>query len=280
MVALRPSEELRPCPNCSAANAASDLYCTGCGFELAPVDPASVLQQRAAASAQQRSAASASERTEQLPGTPTAVFSVASPPSRRWPLRLLGGVAALALASTIAFAVLWTSESSRADRLEAGLAATRTELATTEERLEQTQAKLTAATALAEQRRSLLVQARTVLSSVDALLSSVDDIQGRAREMQTTRYTFSSDADALIATTVTLINYLVETESDWISYSYVNGLIDEANAELDVIRAVQYQLGEEDSAYDTASSRFGNRADSFSKAVRGLQRQLKAAVDQ
>jgi hypothetical protein len=183
------------------------------------------------------------------------------------------------LAGTSTLAYLWRDEAASADALQAALTATDAELSTTNRALSETESRLQTASSLADRRRALLVQARAVLSRVDALLSSVDDIQGRARNMKDARYTFSSDADALIATTVTLVNYLVATDSSYLSYSYVDSLISEANSQLGAVRGDQYSLSEQDGAYDDATSRFGTQADAFSKAVRSLQRQLKVAVE-
>ena len=281
VVELRPIENLRVCAECLVSNAADDEFCTACGAAL---QGTSVVPTEATQDAPLERAApgvplgesgewtsSASKRDRRL-----STFSQGS----RWVV--VTGVASIAagLAGTAAFAVLWNNESGRADRLTTTLAATEADLSATEGRLKQTERQLDAATSLAERRRNLLVQTRGVLGRVDALLSSVDNIQGRARDIQDARYAFSNDADALIATLVTLANYLIDTESDYLSYYYLNTLIDEANGELDVVRSDQYRLSEQDSAYDTASRKFGTQADGFSKAVRDLQRQLKAAVDE
>jgi hypothetical protein len=198
---------------------------------------------------------------------------------QRW-LILAGSLLILAGAGASGtFAYLWTEEAARADQLTRNLAETKGVLAATEQRLDATQERLSASNSLAERRRALLVQARAVLSRVDALFSSVDDIRVRAGAIQEANYTFSAHADELISTTVTLVNYLVSTDSAYVSYTYVDSLIDEANGELDTIRGDQYGFGERDSAYIAATEKFSTRADAFSLEVRKLQKQLKAAVD-
>ena len=186
-------------------------------------------------------------------------------------------LAAAAVLATVAFAVLWRSQVSHSVRLQHKLDTTTAQLATTRSILATTQSRLAATSALSARRRAVLLKARAVLTKVDPLLSSVDGVQQQAGSVQGQGSTLSGDAESLIQTTVTLVNYLVANGSNSDS-TYVNALIDQANSELDAVRADEVLFAGDTGAYDTASTTFGNKADAFSAAVRSLQTQLKGVA--
>jgi hypothetical protein len=187
-------------------------------------------------------------------------------------------VTVLAVAAAAALAVLWRNEHSHADRLQRTLTATQASLTATRTSLTRTRAQLDATTAVANRRRTVLLQAKQVLLKVDPLLSSVDNLQSKAQTVQGDSGTLVGDAETLIQTTISLVNYLVATNTDAVDYTYVDGLISDANSELDSVRADETVMSVADGAYGSASTGFGNRADSFSASVRSLQKELNGVT--
>lgn len=262
------------CPHCQASNTATDRFCTTCGSSLqalgaAPPDPSS-------------EGTDPEERTASLPPQdPTIQQSgpTTSPSRRRtWLGRLVATIAVVAIGATAAFAVMWRNERSHAHRLQRSLNTTQASLASTRTSLARTRAQLGATTAVANRRRTVLLQAKQVLLKVDPLLSSVDNLQSKAQTVQGDSGTLVSDAETLIQTTISLVNYLVATNTDAVDYTYVDGLISDANSELDSVRADEAVLSVADGGYGTASTAFGNRADSFSTSVRSLQKELNGVT--
>ena len=257
------------CPGCGAKSVSGDTFCTACGHGL-PAVPVP-----------------AASETAVIPVAAAEHTLVAPPPqghhrfeTSRGHSKIWGAVAVLGLAAvmaSVAFAVLWRSQVSHAVRLEHKLDTTAAQLATTRSTLATTQSRLAATSALSARRRAVLLKARAVLTKVDPLLSSVDGVQQQAGSVQGQGSTLSGDAESLIQTTVTLVNYLVANGSDSDS-TYVNALIDQANSELDAVRADEVLFASDTGAYDTASTTFGNKADAFSAAVRSLQTQLKGVA--
>ncbi len=283
VVELRPIASRGVCPACFVSNSASDVYCTGCGTTLsadAPRDSGVADPDGTAAGVTlplpaPLPAEHAVKLSNTAVETPVRPQHAATSQSQRWPLLLVGLLAVAAAAGAVAFALLWRSQSRHVDRVQARLEATQNDLSRVETSLTKTRANLTAVTSLAEKRRSVLVRTRDVLAQVDPLLSSVDAIQKKASDVRAQGDALSADADSLISTLATLVNYLVDTDADYVDWYYVGDLIDDANGELDSVRADETLFTADDASYNTASTRFGHKADDFSASVRLLQRQLK-----
>lgn len=273
-VELKPADSLNVCPRCLVSNGASDHFCTACGAPL----PEPLSREHAPPGA----VGSNGTLYEQAAVAATAGTADSSPAVAEvrgsWRGRIVAGIAAVAIAAMAAFALLWHNESAHARRVQHSLAATRISLASTQASLTRTRGQLNATTAVANKRRAVLLQAQKVLLKVDPLLSSVDDLQTKAGSVQGDSGVLVSDAESLIQTTVALVNYLVGTNTAYVNYSYVDGLIGSANSELDSVRADESILGGADNVYGKASTDFGNRANGFSASVRSLQKELKGVT--
>jgi hypothetical protein len=79
---------------------------------------------------------------------------------------------------------------------------------------------------------------------------------------------------------ITLGNYLIQTDPSYIDRTYLQGLINDANYQLSIVRDDEASLGVADGEYNSATSGFGNKADAFASSVRSLQKQLKGATRQ
>lgn len=266
---LRLANLARSCGRCGAKAAAEDTFCTSCGSTLADAGDGATADTAVGASSV------AVERT--LVASPPLAAEVSAPARRSWLVPALAVAAGLLLAAAVVLAVFWRDEARHASRVQQRLDATRSTLQQTRSSLASTRAKLRATSALSAKRRAVLVQAQTVLARVDPLLSSVDGVQQRAGDLQSQGTTMSTDAESLIQTTITLVNYLVDWGSS-ADVSYVNGLIDQANSELESVRADEVLFGGDTTTYSKASATFGQKADAFSSAVRSLQTQLKGAA--
>ncbi len=192
--------------------------------------------------------------------------------------RVALSLAVLGLIGTAVFGALWAMQMQHAHRLSHQLASTQSRLHETQARLAETTHQLSVATALSTRRKAVLLQAQSVLSKVDPLLSSVDGVQRRAGDLQIQGNTLSGNAESLIQTTITLVNYLVQTNTAYVDYTYVNTLINDANSELDNVRADEVRFAAGDSRYNGASATFSHKADAYSAAVRTLQKQLRAVT--
>lgn len=266
---IRPIENLKVCPSCLVANASTDTFCTACGTPLTEAAPAEE------AATEIRDAWPAEpEHTAIQPPLP------APPPATAHPRRsrLLTAALVVCAAGFVAFAVLWQMQRSHAHTLARSLAATKVSLASTRASLHATQTKLQSASALSEKRRVVLLQAKDVLSKVDPLLSSVDTIQNKAGAVGDQGSTLSGDAETFIGTVADLVNYMLNTNAAYYDYGYINQAIDNANAELDTIRADEAGLSGDSSAYGTASNGFSNKASAFTQSVRTLQKQLNGVA--
>jgi hypothetical protein len=234
------------------------------------------------------------ESTQSPPDTAT-LRGIRSSASRwsRWPwLSLRAGnedpsqrvfrgalaAAALGVVGTLAFGVLWHVQTGHTQRVQTSLAMTQAELARVQTRLTVTKARLQSVTSLAEKRRAVLLEAQNVLTKVDPLLSSVDGIQNQAGVLTNQGDAIASDADTLMGTMATLASYLIQTDTAYVDYTYVESVIGDVRTELDTLRADESLFGSANSRYDGASTKFGNKANAFSTAVRGLQKQLKAVT--
>jgi hypothetical protein len=234
------------------------------------------------------------ESTQSPPVTTTlqGTRSDASPWSR-WPWlslragnespsqRLLRGtlaVAAFGVVGTLVFGLLWHVQTGHTHRVQTSPAMTQAELARVQTRLGVTKARLQSVTSLAEKRRAVLLEAQNVLTKVDPLLSSVDGIQNQAGVLKDQGDAIATDADTLMGTMATLASYLIQTDTAYVDYTYVESVIGDVRSELDTLRADESLFGGANSRYDGASTKFGNKADAFSTAVRGLQKQLNAVT--
>lgn len=135
--------------------------------------------------------------------------------------------------------------------------------------------ELAATKGLSAKRAGVLLRANNVLDGLDPLLTSVDALKKDTNDIQRGRSDFQTAADTLIQTTIELINYLVNTDSDAVDIDRVNGLIDRANNELDTVDLYGSQLSRSDETYAKDAASFDTRATSLSAAVAALKSQLK-----
>jgi hypothetical protein len=280
---LRPVDDFRVCPACLVVNGQDDVFCTGCGAKLPAAGPATT-----PAAAEQTAVAETKEEAPRtlevtllhppIPARPEAPMPRSGPTRLRRPHWLALAVALVLILAAVWFAVLWRVEASHSHRLSGRLATATGELGSARKQIASTEAQLKATSTVSQKRKAVLLRAQAVLASVDPLLSSVDGLQKRTSDIQGGRDLFSSAADALISDTFTLANYLIQTDPAYIDTTYEGQLIDTANTDLATVRADQASLGGYDASYGAASTRFGRRADSFTQAVRNLQRQLQAVA--
>lgn len=270
----------RFCGECGAQAAAADeIFCTSCGNTLptyhggATATDTGVLP-AVAPTAMPLTSTGATAQTFVDRRPPLNPDQISATSTRTRLSAAVVVLTILVLAATVTFAVLWRSQASHAQMLHGRLDKATGQLVATRSTLASTEAKLAATTALSARRRAVLLQAQAVLKKVDPLLSSVDGVQQQAGNIRSGGSALSADAETLIGTIVTLVNYLVDWGSN-ADTAYVNELIDEANGELDTVRADELQFATDTGSYDKAGAAFGNKADAFSTAVRSLQTQLK-----
>jgi hypothetical protein len=281
VVEIRPSEVLRVCPNCLVSNTRDNRFCTGCGTQLPRV--AGVLETEDAGPQDEDAPEPVRVSTPTLISPPVPRSAFAPEPSPERQLRGAKLVATLALlvaavAALVAFAALWQTERSHANRLQTDLAQSQLELASTKTKLRATQARLTSATSLSDKRRAVLLQAQDVVAKVDPLLSSVDNIQARAGNLASQGSTVTEDADSFISTVTDLVNYLVRSSGGYVDAAWVGQQIDTANSQLATLGYDESSFGSGYSSYGNASKSFGVKADAFSASVRALQKQLKTVT--
>lgn len=269
---IRPVENLKICPACLVSNSADDAFCTACGAALEPAAEAPTEIRDAWPT---EAEVTAVQSPLPAPAVPSATATV--PAARRGSRRLTAALLVCA-AGLVAFAVLWQMQMSHAHSLSHTLARTESKLTSTSVQLRRTQAKLSSATALSEKRRFVLLQAKDVLGKVDPLLSSVDTIQNKAGAVGDQGSTLTSDAETFISTVADLVNYMLNTNASYYDYGYINQGIDNANSELDTIRADEAVFASNTSAYGGASDAFSGKASAFTKSVRLLQKQLNEAA--
>jgi hypothetical protein len=281
VVEMRPAEILRVCPNCLVSNTRDNRFCTACGTQLPGAEE--VLETERAAPDDEDAVKPVGVSSPILisPPVPRSAFTLEPPPERE----LRGGklvatlaVLVAAVAACVAFAALWQTERSHANRLQADLIQSRLALASTKTKLVATQARLSSATSLSDKRRAVLLQAQDVVAKVDPLLSSVDNIQARAGNLASQGSTLAGDADSFISTVTDLVNYLVHSSGGYVDYDWVGQQIDTANSQLATLSYDESSLSSGDSSYGNASKSFGVKADAFSASVRALQKQLKAVT--
>ncbi len=162
------------------------------------------------------------------------------------------------------------------------LADTRSELDASQQQvaaLEATRSRLAsdlaATQGVSAKRAGVLLRANSVLDGLDPLLASVDALKKDTNDIQRGRSDFQTAADTLIQTTIELINYLVNTDSASVDVDHVNGLIDQANNELDTVDLYGSQLARSDGKYAKDAASFDTRATSLSASVAALKTQLK-----
>jgi hypothetical protein len=268
---LRLVEPPRYCASCGTEAATGDTFCTSCGHKLPPAT------ERAGGETAELPTALPEQPDETLIAPPPPVAHFVEPARGRSSLWVAVAVlAAVALAGSIAFAVLWRLQASDAQGLRRTLHTTRLTLASTQSDLGKTKQTLAATSSESEKRRQALVRTQDVLTKVDPLLSSVDGVQQKAGALGTQGSTISSDAEAFITTVAALVNYMLQPGTN--DYTYVGQQVDLANSELATIRADESLFSGDNSAYGAASTAFGTKATAFTDSVRALQRQLRGAV--
>jgi hypothetical protein len=128
---------------------------------------------------------------------------------------------------------------------------------------------------ISEKRGAVLLRANHVLDGLDPLLASVDALKKDTGDIQAGRIDFQNAADALIQTTIVLVNYLVNTDSSSVDVDYENGLVDQANSQLAAVQSYASQLSRSDTSYSGDASQFDARATTLSNAVSALKKQLR-----
>jgi len=241
------------CPNCSAVGPDGEGFCTSCGTPLGVYPAPALAQEPRPQAARQPDLL----RTSQRFGGSRRVWIVTA-----------GSVLVLGLITAVVlFATAWQQQTAKKHAAEASLTATRSQLAATPGLLRQSQALLA-------RQQTILKQTATVLRKVDPLLSGADGLQQITNQIQSARDTFASDSSQMTSDLI----YLENAVADTASYQGVDtwSLASQVNAELDTVRSDLATLALYDGNYSDASTAFGITADALTKAVRQLQRELKA----
>jgi hypothetical protein len=122
----------------------------------------------------------------------------------------------------------------------------------------------------------VLRRTTAVVAKVDPLLSGADELQQLTGGIESSRNSFSTDANVLVDDLVGLGNALVDAANvSGVDISYLNTDIDNVNYEINNVRSEAANLSSADSRYASASQRFGGSATAFTNAVRALQRELR-----
>jgi chromosome segregation ATPase len=243
----------RSCDSCGAVAQADNEFCTHCGAKLA-----------------------AASNVVPLGDTPlpwTSPPKVATSSMRR---RSRGLVVALVVVSTACVVLAAATLFSRQELADtqSDLEASQEQVATLEETRVRLVDELAATKGISEKRATVLLRANNVLGGLDPLLASVDALKKDTSEIQAGRSDFQSAADELIRSTITLVNYLVDTDSANADWDYVNDLIDQANGELGTVNSYGTQLSQSDVKYSKDAASFDARATTLSSSVAALKKQL------
>jgi chromosome segregation ATPase len=185
-------------------------------------------------------------------------------------------VVALVVASTacvVLAAATFLSRQELADT-QSDLEASQEQVATLEETRARLVGELAATKGISQKRATVLLRANNVLGGLDPLLASVDALKKDTSDIQAGRSAFQTAANDLIQTTITLVNYLVDTDSAYADNGYTNDLIDQANGELDTVNSYGSQLSQSDATYSKDAASFDTRATSLSSSVAALKKQL------
>jgi chromosome segregation ATPase len=203
----------------------------------------------------------------------------AGPEERRnWkPRAIAAGVVALLLAIALALAVVaWQMERSAHHKASDELSASRAQVESLQSRLTETRSRLQRTQALSARQQAILRRTAAILASVDPLLTGADELQQLTSGIQDDRDNFSYASQQLVDDLITLGNDVINgANAAGVDLSYLSGEIDNVNSEIDNVRAAADTLASSDTSYGAASDRFGNRASSFTAAVRALQRELR-----
>jgi hypothetical protein len=249
------------CFVCGAALGLHERFCTTCGARVL---------------------AEASEDSEVVAAPP--VFPTVKAPElgrtrRRARVLIPLGLSVLVLGAAIAaLTTLWRAEVNAHRQAARALVASQSHVAELERSVATTQNSLVRAEALASKRKEVLLQANRVLNRVDPLLSSVDELQQVTSEIRTSRDSFATNSDQMVSDLIGLYNYVSQTSTDYIDWSWVNDQVNVVNSELSAVRGDSATLSSYDGKYEDASKRFGLRATAYTSSVRTLQGQLKDAV--
>jgi hypothetical protein len=241
------------CGSCGNATQADDDYCTRCGTKLSngsAVIPLTTL------------------------APPDTGPAGTAPILRRRSRSLAVGLALVSAVCVTLIAVTIISRHQLADT-QSELDASQAQIATLEATRRRLVNELTATRGISQRRGTLLLRADDVLDELDPLLASVDALKKDTADIQRGRTEFRDATDALIRTTITLVNYLVKTEPSSIDADYENNLIDKANRQLETLDAYASQLTQSDKAYSKDAARFDVRATTLSTAVAALKKQFK-----
>lgn len=195
---------------------------------------------------------------------------------RRWLLPACVAALLIALAAATTFGLFWYQTLKERKNATAALAEVRRERGALELANRELQQDLGNATRLASQRAALLGRADKVLGAVEPLLSSVDELQEIAGEMQSERSSYQSASEALKSDLVSLANYLLDVDYAYADWGWVSSMIDEINGEIGTVNYWGGEMSDTDTEYDTATTRFSNRATNLNQSIRALQKQLKA----
>lgn len=220
-------------------------------------------------------------RSEALPTDPAedaarSALAPATTSSHRWLLTASIAALLVALAAATAFGLFWYETLKERNNATATLADVREEKEALELANRELQQDLGNAKRLASQRAVLLDRADKVLGAVEPLLSSVDELQEIAGEMQSERSSYQSASEALKSDLVSLANYLLDVDYAYADWGWVSSMIDEINGEIGTVGYWGGEMSDTDTKYDTATTRFSNRATNLNQSIRALQKQLKA----
>lgn len=252
------------CSACGRPLSHGDAFCSYCGHVVeSPQAPVAPVDSRPPSTASSRETAALTPSRRRIRV------------SRVWVLGIGGALLLAALTAAGALGYQWQREIDVRERGEVELAAAIDELKTLTQTKETLEGELAEARELASRQGDLLERAQKVLRRVEPLLSSVDELQGITGRMQDARESYASASETLKTDLISLANYLLDVNPYYIDLSWVNYMIDEINSEISTVNYYGSTLYGYDGDYVKASDRFTNRANGFTTAVRGLQRQLQ-----
>jgi hypothetical protein len=246
----------------------ADSYCAGCGQRAGSGESFCA---RCGSALTQATGATASD-VDSAP-VPTAHASAVRR-GRVLRMTALAIAAVFALAAIGALAFLWRGEIASHADTSASLVESQASVASLTTKNLVLQATLDETSALAARRAAVLLRAQRVLRQVTPLLSSVDAVQAVSLKMQESRGSYAGAAETLKSDLITLANYLLDVNPEYIDYGYVNSLIDSVNGEISTFNYYGGELTGYDSDYAGASGRFETKASLFTSAVEAFKKQL------
>jgi len=253
----------RTCVNCGISAAADEGFCARCGTSFDGERPG------------RETATVVLDAPTELVTPPVSIVS----PTRRG-IRRHARIAAVTaafvvlIAAAAMLAVLWRGEAGQHQKLARELTASQAQVVSLKSDKRSLQATLDETQALSARRAAVLKRAQRVLEQVTPLLSSVDGLQSLAEKMQTSRDSYFEASSTLKSDLIDLGNYLLDTDSDYINYSYVNDMISQINGEISTVNFYGSELSGYDGDYAKSADSFSTKASAFTNAVQALKQQL------